>query len=307
MTPLAENAGTLENRAGNRLAQLLAKRRNKSPNQSWLIVYLDIITLLLAMFILLVNDPGETLDSQTNAPLDQPAPVTIVEEETPIEEPQPIAPEPIEEVITEAPAITEQTESTEPGIAKPEAPVLAEVTDPGESPTELTPEADKTDEPTKTDEMLLEQPVPSMSDADRILQQLETIDGEQMVINIKEGEINLQLPESILFATGQAELLPQAVDLLKKIAPILVDNSYPISIEGHSDNVPIQTQQFPSNWELSAARATVVLRKLAELGVDYRRMKAIGYADTNPVSDNDSEQGRGKNRRVNILIHASEP
>ncbi len=345
MTRISDQSGRLESRAGNRIAAILANRQQKLLPQSWLIVYLDIITLMLAMFILLVNDPGKVTQTPT-APkqAEQPAaPAPPVQPATPAVAPPPLPPETIEQIQLEpVPAKPETAENEVPEtdkevvtidaadtiesiqsdstpVSEP-APVLPapQVTEspnpePGQNTEQgtaveiqdLKPAA--TDLPPQISTMPLAEPAPSSADADRILQQLQTIDGDQMVINIEAGQINLQLPETILFETAKTELLPAAVDLLKKIAPVLVDNDYPISIEGHTDNVPIQTSQYPSNWELSAARATVVLRKLAEFGIAFKRMKAIGYADTSPISENDSEQGRGKNRRVNIIIHASQP
>ena len=78
-----------------------------------------------------------------------------------------------------------------------------------------------------------------------------------------------------------------------------------LQIEGDTDNVPIATREFPSNWELSSARASVVIRKLGELGIPFSRLKAIGYADTVPIDTNNTAEGRRNNRRVNIIIHAS--
>ena len=79
-----------------------------------------------------------------------------------------------------------------------------------------------------------------------------------------------------------------------------------IYIEGHTDNRPIKTAQFPSNWELGAARATSVLHFLASQQIDANRMRAVTYADTKPLADNATEQGRQRNRRVNIVIKVSE-
>jgi chemotaxis protein MotB len=77
---------------------------------------------------------------------------------------------------------------------------------------------------------------------------------------------------------------------------------YQLSVEGHTDNVPIQTARYPSNWELSSARAARVTRKLIEQGVAADRIRAIGYGDTRPRSENDSAEGRAKNRRVTFVL-----
>jgi chemotaxis protein MotB len=82
----------------------------------------------------------------------------------------------------------------------------------------------------------------------------------------------------------------------------LVGNNYPIQVEGHTDNVPISGFLFPSNWELSSARAGAVVRLLAEDGIDPALMAAIGYADNKPIDNNDTPEGRSRNRRVNVMI-----
>ena len=91
------------------------------------------------------------------------------------------------------------------------------------------------------------------------------------------------------------------------VAEVLVGTDFPITIEGHTDNVPINTAQFPSNWELSAVRATTVLRLFAAAGIPAPRLTAIGYADTRPVEPNALADGRARNRRVSILIDSAIP
>jgi chemotaxis protein MotB len=91
------------------------------------------------------------------------------------------------------------------------------------------------------------------------------------------------------------------------VAEVLAPTDFPITIEGHTDNVPINTPQFPSNWELSAVRATTVLRLFADSGVAAERLTAIGYADTRPVEPNVLADGRARNRRVTILIDSEIP
>jgi chemotaxis protein MotB len=126
---------------------------------------------------------------------------------------------------------------------------------------------------------------------------------EGLDVSVEGGRVNLTLPEGILFATGQADLIGNAHRVLDRIAGILRQSQAPISVEGHTDSRPISTGRFPSNWELSAIRATTVVRALAERGVAPGRMSAVGYGDTRPVSPNDTEEGRGRNRRVILVIH----
>lgn len=115
--------------------------------------------------------------------------------------------------------------------------------------------------------------------------------------------INIELNNKVLFPLGKAQLLVEGQVFLDEIAAIMANNDYYASIEGHTDNTPISTAQFPSNWELSSARATTVARYLIGQGVEATRLRAIGYADTQPKRDNVTQEGRARNRRVSITFH----
>ena len=130
--------------------------------------------------------------------------------------------------------------------------------------------------------------------------------GKVRVIETSRG-VSIEINDSVLFAPGQALLQPALVTAMGAIADVLVPTEFPITIEGHTDNVPINTPQFPSNWELSAVRATTVLRLFADAGVEPQRLTAIGYADTRPVEPNLLAEGKARNRRVTILIDSNVP
>lgn len=125
--------------------------------------------------------------------------------------------------------------------------------------------------------------------------------GKVRVIETGRG-VTVEINDSILFSPGQALLQPALVKAMSAIADVLAPTDFPITIEGHTDNVPINTLQFPSNWELSAVRATTVLRLFVDSGVAPDRLTAIGFADTRPVEPNLLADGRARNRRVTILI-----
>jgi chemotaxis protein MotB len=113
----------------------------------------------------------------------------------------------------------------------------------------------------------------------------------------------IQLAASALFPSGSAELKVSSAAALDKIGELLRQSNRRIIIEGHTDNEPVHTLKYPSNWELSAVRATKVLRYLATRDqIDVKRMAAIAYADQKPISINDTEANRAKNRRIEILI-----
>jgi chemotaxis protein MotB len=119
-------------------------------------------------------------------------------------------------------------------------------------------------------------------------------------------KVNLVIKDDVLFAEGSAELTPLGRQVLDGVSQTLLQNDYPISVEGHTDNIPIHSAQFPSNWELSSFRATNVSRYFIQRGVDSKRISAVGYADTRPIADNDNAAGRALNRRVSLVIHVDE-
>jgi len=120
----------------------------------------------------------------------------------------------------------------------------------------------------------------------------------------KEGNnLVINLPDKTLFSSGSAKLNPDADGLLEAIAHTILKYRFPVRIEGHTDNVPIKTAQFPSNWELSAARATAVLRHLSEVEkIRMDRLTAVGFGEFNPLLPNDRPINREKNRRVRIVL-----
>lgn len=119
----------------------------------------------------------------------------------------------------------------------------------------------------------------------------------------EDGDIIITIPDSVLFNSGEATVRPEALTFLKGLANVLLELNRHVRVEGHTDNVPIKTAQFPSNWELSATRAVMVVRVLSELyGVPADHLAAVGYADTRPVAPNLTPAQRAKNRRVEIVI-----
>ena len=125
-------------------------------------------------------------------------------------------------------------------------------------------------------------------------------------VNVTEGAfgVSVEINASLLFAPGDSALGPDAVAALEAVAQVLAPAPFPITVEGHTDTIPISTFRFPSNWELSAVRASTVARLFIDNGVSPDRLTAAGYADQRPVADNDSEEGRGRNRRVTVLIES---
>ena len=114
--------------------------------------------------------------------------------------------------------------------------------------------------------------------------------------------VELRMKDNILFESGTAQLRQGGKTVLAKLIPLLKKDRHQITVEGHTDNIPIATERFPTNWELSAARASQVVRLLIAQGLPPQHTRAIGYADTRPIADNATPEGRSRNRRVSLII-----
>jgi chemotaxis protein MotB len=133
--------------------------------------------------------------------------------------------------------------------------------------------------------------------------------GEVTISELK-GKLTVNLVESVLFDSGKAEVKPNGLVVLQKVIDILKSiKDKAIRIEGHTDNVPIVgalARKYPTNWELSAARAINVARYLQQQGIDPALLAAVGYGEYKPVAVNDTDEGRAKNRRIEIVLVSKE-
>jgi chemotaxis protein MotB len=114
--------------------------------------------------------------------------------------------------------------------------------------------------------------------------------------------VELQMSSELLFTSGSDQLSKRATDVIKSIAAVVAPLPNAISVEGYTDNVPIETVIFRSNWDLSSARATSVVHEMIKAGVDPLRLSATGYGEYHPIADNSNEKGRFQNRRVTLVI-----
>jgi chemotaxis protein MotB len=171
----------------------------------------------------------------------------------------------------------------------------------------LAAEFSKQDEPVK----------PMPQNAIAVLDQTEVLNGirdavtlqglgDQVAITMTPVGVQLTASSELLFASGQAEAGDKAQLLMRAVAGVLKPLPAAISVEGHTDDVPMHTERFPSNWELSTARASSMVRILLEAGIAPDRVSAVGYAETRPVARQDGAADpalvRAKNRRVVLLI-----
>lgn len=243
-------------------SQLPIEDSSREGGEGWLMTYLDLLTLLLVLFVLLVAfsaQGGDAYQQATRAMAD----ATRLGEKS------------VDRII-------------EPIFVHPQpgAPVPLEVTQPGEPVFDEL--ADSVLEGMQQD--LLSQ----FADAG-----MET----GVEVMLRQNQLDIQLSDQILFPSGEARLREEAYKVLVPIANVLRQQRYDLTVEGHTDNIPIATERFPSNWELSASRASYVVRFLIDEGIEPVRLRAVGYAETRPIADNASVEGRAKNRRVILIIH----
>ncbi|MGC9457816.1 MAG: OmpA/MotB family protein [Halothiobacillaceae bacterium] len=241
-------------------------RAEEDDQALWLLTMVDLKTLLLTLFVVLVAYAYYEPDRYDGAPGIGPDPENYRAEAVGMPEPVPA------EVPVDKP------EEGEPADEPPDAPPAVE----------KEPPVDVRD-----------------PEAERLRDALAGMD-DQVDLSVIEGQVNLRIRDNILFAPGAARLSEDGLQLLDELARRLAGQPYPISIEGHTDNIPIRTLRFPSNWELSASRASSVLRYLASRGIDETRMQAVGHADTQPIASNDTAEGRAANRRVELVIQVNE-
>lgn len=250
---MAEEAQPRVSVRGGRYGQWHVDPPADRDEDSWLLVYLDVMTLLLVTLVVLLafsnRDIGVWLPDPHPAP--EPAQAHVLEGLPGLLEGLP-APETAPEPVAEAPPV---------------------------------PEDDAPD------------PLAGLS--------LEGL-GDDIQVLVTENAVSFRISNEILFPSGQAELTPRGGEVIDRLATLLRNGYQRIAVDGHTDDVPIQTPRFPSNWELSTGRATSVVRRLEAGGVASVRLRATGYADTRPLADNATAEGRAINRRVEMTLEALE-
>ncbi len=130
----------------------------------------------------------------------------------------------------------------------------------------------------------------------------DLIDDKTLQVNSNEYWLQISLNNSILFPLASVQPSDQAEIIFEEISGLLRDLNNPIQVEGFTDNTAINTAQFPSNWELSAARASAVVKLLVNSGVSPKNLSAVGYGEFQPIAENNTAEGRAQNRRVVLMI-----
>ena len=284
----------------------------------WTVGYLDVLLILVTLFAALLGASflqmddlrstrgNEALASAELSPASAPSAATKAGAD----------PGPIRVAVTQANPDT----TTPPAPAAPVPPPIDAVAiepDPLPVPTASSspelpfPEAAQADEPFTTvaaAEAAIVAAAPTIPPEFQVLMDLLAIHGEQQHLELllDRHQLRLEVGNDILFPSGTADLAAAGRSLLADVAEALHDDQLEISVEGHTDDVPINTVRFPSNWELSSIRATTVARELIALGIPQHRLRVTGYADTRPRAANDSPTHRALNRRVSLVLEVAE-
>lgn len=196
------------------------------------------------------------------------------------------------------------------GVKPPPAPVQVQA----QPPAQAQPQVQAPPGPPAPGEMKasIQPPAPATRSLFSLQADLARMAGGQdqaLDVKLRPDSVSVDLKGAIFFLSGQAELTPKAQEILTALARPLIDSGHPLTVEGHTDNLPIHSPVFPSNWELSAARAASVARFLMAQGLPPQRVRVAGLADTRPVAPNTDRGGRdipenqARNRRVTLIIH----
>ena len=229
---------------GSRFSKWHIEPQREEEQEAWLITYLDMLTLLLVMLVIMLAMAGKG-DGKQN-----------------------------EQAIVDSTAL-QAASGPSVGLDMSASPI------PTIAPVPLPPVETEPDDSDPMSDMAL---------------------GDDIEVIVNEGSISFRISSELLFGSGRAELEDAGLDVIDQLVPTLAANRYRIVVEGHTDNLPILTERFPSNWELSASRASSVVRYLQLAGIEATRLSATGYADTRPIADNGDERGRASNRRVELIM-----
>jgi chemotaxis protein MotB len=267
----------------------MARRRTEDihvNHERWLVSYADFITLLFAFFVVMysisqVNQSKYRVLSQTftqafNSPSDPTANPNVVNNLSPSKD-----------IIV--PIETEKTLASD-----------VEKAAVAESPEDSA----KQDLAGRTNLISRKVPNDELNQiSDRVNEKFAQLINDKMIkVSSNEFWLQIELSDSILFSSASADPSKQAQAIFTEIAGILKNYTNSVQIEGFTDNVPMSSGRYPTNWELSAARAVAIVKWLVIKGVQPERLGAVGYGEFQPIANNNTEAGRAQNRRVAVMI-----
>jgi chemotaxis protein MotB len=169
-------------------------------------------------------------------------------------------------------------------------------------PTQAATETEAETEPEAVDEVggLVQQEIEKIESEVLELIMFNQLGGEVRVDGNEEGA-TITISDVILFPAGNASLTDSGTEIMRKIYDILAQFNYNVKVAGYTDNIPIETERYPSNWELSASRVCEVVRLLIDEGIRPELLSAVGYGEYHPIASNNTPEGRAQNRRVEII------
>ena len=264
-------------------------------NERWLVSYADFITLLFAFFVVMysisqVNQSkyrvlSESFIEAFNQPNDSHT-----------------NPNPINK-INPSNAIIAPIELSKSGTADGQKDSSIELVENAVKPDSISQSSSVATNVATKDAAKVESNNEFAKISDLVNQKFAQLINDQMIkVSSNEYWVQIELNDSILFPSANAEPSPQAQAIFTDIAVILNHYSNPVQIEGFTDNIPISNSRYPTNWELSSARAAAIVKWLVDKGVAPERLSAVGYGEFQPVASNDDEAGRAQNRRVAVMI-----
>lgn len=296
----------------------------------WLISYADLITLLFAFFVVMyavssVNDGkyrvlSESLVAAFRSPHSSVKPVQAGQPvRSPYRDTMSVRQSPVVVVPSRIPLPVHPLADVGVLLPAPRRTVPSEPAAAVESALSVSAEnvgavVETQTESTEPDPLLLApepvEPLPIAPDplaqlADRIRDSLPALVARDEV-RVRAGRLSVEVEirNRVLFDSASATINSSAIPLMAKAAAVLREIPNSVRVEGHTDDMPISTALYPSNWELSAARAASVVHLLSRQGVSPRRLSAVGFGEHQPVGPNDTAEGRGRNRRVTIVVLA---
>jgi chemotaxis protein MotB len=299
------------------------RKRHQDEEDLWPISLADMMTLLLCFFLLIVavshvdlNRYERVADSMQQAMVqDKPAPRKAPGQAPPVVEktsPAPAEKPAVRSKVSRTTLASEPTPPLEVAAAKPAQPEPAKTPDPANTPDQPHPSpADQPKPETPADKAAAERTGPTRKSLDDIRKELSSrldITAGNVEVKPRENGVELNLRGAAFFDLASADIKSGGIPLLRDIAATLAGTPYKITVEGHTDNLPMESWLYPSNWELSSARASRVARFLIDNGVPRDHMRVEGLADTQPVAPNTDPAGhslpenQAKNRRVVILV-----
>ena len=270
----------------------------------WLATFADLMSLLMCFFVLLLSfatidavkfkKMAESMKDAFGVQREIPAAEIVMGVSVIKREFSPTIAE--ESIVEQVKQQTTETRKENLEMKEPTPETTPEVT-----PEEIKEELEKQELKEQLQKKLEQEAKDEVAELQQALDQ--EIEAGQVAVEREGSKVIIRIQEKGSFGSGSASLDPEFFEVMDKITAVLQDKSGKIVVAGHTDNIPIRTGRFRSNWELSSARAVTVLHAmLRNPNIEEERVQVEGHADTHPLVDNDTSENRAKNRRVELIV-----